>query len=233
VVANELLDNLPFRRVRGRGGAPVEVRIGVDGDAFVEVEQPFDDEPLGDVSLGAVSLDDGEDAVIPSGAVSFVGEIGRTLRRGYALLIDYASTSSGAEVHGYRDHRVLADVLDDPGSADITAGVDLDAVATRARAVGLEAFESAPQRDALSALGLDEWLGDELRHQQQMLDASRGIEAVRAWGSRSRARSLTDPTGLGRLRWLVLATAGMPEPPWLSRARERGASSRPGATEQS
>jgi len=33
VVANELLDNLPFRRIRRRDGAPVEIRIAADGDA--------------------------------------------------------------------------------------------------------------------------------------------------------------------------------------------------------
>lgn len=222
VLANELLDNLPFRRFRRRGGAPVEIRIGVDRDGFVEVEWP-----LGGERLDASSLDDGEEAIIPTGALGFVDQLGRTLRRGYALLIDYAWTSPAeARVHGYRDHRVLGDVLDAPGSADITAGADLEAIARHAREMGLEAFETASQRDALSVLGLADWLGEERRRQQEMLDASDGVEAVRAWGSRSRAGLLTDPAGLGRLRWLVIGTAGTPEPPWLVRARERGQTSR-------
>ncbi len=41
VIANELLDNLPFRRVRGER----EVRVGVSGDRFVEVETTWDGEP--------------------------------------------------------------------------------------------------------------------------------------------------------------------------------------------
>jgi NADH dehydrogenase [ubiquinone] 1 alpha subcomplex assembly factor 7 len=222
VVANELLDNLPFRRIRRRGGTPVEIRIAADGDAFIEVEQPLDDE-----QLDGLSLDDGEEAVIPTAALGFVDALGRTIRRGYALLIDYASTDTGTErVHGYRDHRVVADVLDAPGSADVTAGVDLDAIARRAREAGLAAFEAVSQRDALTALGLADWLGQERRHQQEMLDASNGDEAVRAWGSRSRARILADRAGLGRLRWLVIGTAGLAEPRWLARAREGGRSSR-------
>ncbi len=40
VVANELLDNLPFRRLRGDR----EIRVGVDADRFVEVETPWDGE---------------------------------------------------------------------------------------------------------------------------------------------------------------------------------------------
>ncbi|HYZ12996.1 MAG TPA: SAM-dependent methyltransferase [Actinomycetota bacterium] len=220
VVANELLDNLPFRRIRQRGGTPVEIRIAADGDGFVEVEQPVEDEQLNGLSLG-----DGEEAVIPTGALGFVDALGRTIQRGYALLIDYASTDTGTErVHGYRDHRVVADVLDAPGSADITAGVDLDAISRRARETGLVAFETVSQRDALTALGLADWLGEERRYQQEMLDSSSGDEAVRAWGSRSRAQLLADPAGLGRLRWLVIGTAGLAEPPWLSRARESGGS---------
>jgi NADH dehydrogenase [ubiquinone] 1 alpha subcomplex assembly factor 7 len=227
VVANELLDNLPFRRIRRRGGVPHEIRVGVDRDAFVEVEQPLDGVSLDGLSLDGVSLDDGEEAIIPTGALAFVDELGGTLRRGYALLIDYASGTTGeTRVHGYRDHRVLADVLDAPGSADITAGVDLDAIGRHARQIGLHAFETVSQRDALSALGLDEWLRGELSQQRRMLAASKGAEAVRTWGGRSRARLLADPAGLGRLRWLTLATRGLPEPTWLSRAREDGRSSR-------
>jgi NADH dehydrogenase [ubiquinone] 1 alpha subcomplex assembly factor 7 len=227
VIANELLDNLPFLRIRVRDGDLVEIRVGVEGDSFVEVERPLDEEGSVDRLLIDDALMDsvppsaeGEDAVVPSGALWFVDDLGVSLRRGYAVLIDYASTNTKAEgVHGYRDHRVLNDVFDDPGSADITAGVDLDAIARRARRNGLEAFETVSQRDALIALGLEEWLRDELEHQGRMLEQSRGLEAARTFGGRSRARLLADPAGLGRLRWLVLATAGLPEPAWLHAAR--------------
>ncbi|MGH2687063.1 MAG: SAM-dependent methyltransferase, partial [Actinomycetota bacterium] len=38
LVANEVLDNVPFHRLRERDGAVVEVRVGVDGDGLAEVE---------------------------------------------------------------------------------------------------------------------------------------------------------------------------------------------------
>jgi NADH dehydrogenase [ubiquinone] 1 alpha subcomplex assembly factor 7 len=37
VLANELLDNLPFRRLRGTDQGTKEVAVALDGDAFVEV----------------------------------------------------------------------------------------------------------------------------------------------------------------------------------------------------
>ena len=51
------------------------------------------------------------------------------------LLIDYGGEGGpGGLTHGYRDHRVIEDPLDDPGTADITAGVDFAAMAAeRAR----------------------------------------------------------------------------------------------------
>jgi hypothetical protein len=42
---------------------------------------------------------------------------------------------------------------------------------------------------------------------------------VRVWEERSRASLLADPAGFGGFWWLVLATEGLPEPPWLTRAR--------------
>lgn len=215
VVANELLDNLPFRRVRRHDDVIVEVRVGLDGDRFVEVEAPCDPE------LAEATPADGAEATVPVGAFAFVDQLAASMRSGYALLIDYGSEAGTAgEVHGYREHRVLEDLLGDPGSSDITAGVDLGAIAGRARLAGLQAFEPVSQRTALGALGFEEWMRAELSRQGDELNAVRGPDAVRTWEGRNRARLLVDPVGLGRLWWLVLATRGLPEPPWLQRARD-------------
>jgi SAM-dependent MidA family methyltransferase len=136
------------------------------------------------------------------------------------LLIDYGTTGSRAgEVHGYRGHRVVEDVLADPGSSDVTAGVDLRAVGERARSAGLVSFGTVSQEAALRALGFEEWMRGELEHQGELLNAGRGSEATRTWDGRNRARMLVDPSGLGRLRWLLLATPDLREPAWLDRAQ--------------
>jgi SAM-dependent MidA family methyltransferase len=172
------------------------------------------------LARAAPEVRDGDDGVVPTGALEFVDALAEHLRTGYALLIDSGSKGGPAgPVHAYRDHRVVEDVLDDPGSADVTAGVDLGAVADRWRERGLVAFEPVGQRAALLALGFEPWMRAELMRQGDLLNEGRGAEAVRTWEGRNRARLLVDPSALGRLRWLVLATPGLPEPPWLSRAR--------------
>lgn len=216
VIANELLDNLPFRRIRRRGGASVEVRVTLDADRFVEVETPIE-QPHGDPS--SIPAIDGE-IVVPSSAFELVDALARRLRRGYALLIDYVPSPGVAPVRGYRAHRIVDDVLRHPGSTDVTAGVDLDAVSVRARAAGLVAFEHVDQRSALLALGFERWASDEITEQGRLINVARGGDAVRVWEGRGRARLLVDPLGLGALRWCLLATPGLEEPPWLTLARE-------------
>jgi NADH dehydrogenase [ubiquinone] 1 alpha subcomplex assembly factor 7 len=202
VLAQELLDNLPFNRVRGDR----EIRVGLEGDRLVEVEVPWDAEP---------APPDAE-TLVPVGAFAFVARLADVLTRGYALLIDYGGVgTTGGGFHGYREHRIVEDVLTDPGSSDITAGVDFALIAGRAEGRGLMAWSSITQHDALLALGFEEWLRTELERQTSQLDAKEGLEAVRTWGGRSRATLLVDPTALGRLRWLVLATPDMPRPDWL------------------
>jgi NADH dehydrogenase [ubiquinone] 1 alpha subcomplex assembly factor 7 len=215
VVANELLDNLPFRRVRSDGGEVVELLVGLDGGRFVEIAIACPAE----LAKLAPALRDGEQAAVPVGALAFVDELADRLRSGYALLVDYAAgTPGGAEAHAYRNHGVLEDVLEAPGSADITAGVDIEAVAARARERGLIAFRTVRQADALRALGLDDWLLAERSRQGDLLSAGRGSEAASAWDGRNRASLLTDRAALGRLRWLLLATPSLSEPDWLAEA---------------
>lgn len=225
VLANELLDNLPFRRVRGTADGPVEVGVGVDGDRFVEVESACDEE----LTRLRPELEPGEEAAVPTGALEFIDLLAGALSCGYALLIDYGEASGGpaGDVHGYRAHRVVEAVLEDPGSADVTAGVHFPVLIRRAEEHGLTALGPVPQRAALMALGFAGWAEGELRRQGEALRAGSGMEAIRTWGGRSRASLLVDPAGLGRLRWLVLATSGLPEPGWLTAALAGGAEARP------
>ena len=89
-------------------------------------------------------------------------------------------------------------------------------MAGRARAAGLEAHGPVTQEAALRALGYDRWATDERTRQTRLLDAGSGLDAARAWGGRSRASLLVDPSRLGGLRWLLLATPGLSAPPWIA-----------------
>ena len=203
VLANELLDNLPFHLVRGTPDGSVELYVGLGGGAAFELTE-------GPVSSGHVErlappLLPGEEATVPAGAVAFVEGAAGALRRGYILLIDYAAGAGGTgAVHGYRRQGVVGDVLADPGSSDVTAGVDLGIVAAHARGLGLRVWGPVAQRDALTALGFAEQLEALRREQVASLDRGRGTEAVRAYSSRSAASLLVERGGLGDFAVLCL-----------------------------
>ncbi len=217
VLCNELLDNLPFRLLRGGR----EVRIGMDGERLEEVLIPVVSEP--DRSTAA-----GDDRIVPVGALAFIDTLAHTLERGYALLIDYGGLgTTGGPVHGYRDQAIVEDVLAHPGGNDITAGVDFDLIRMYAAERGLLTFASVTQRDALIALGLKGWLDEQLRWQQMQQEAGDRRDAVATWTGRSAATLLADPVGLGRLRWMLLATPGLEAPPWLGRAAARSGDQAP------
>jgi NADH dehydrogenase [ubiquinone] 1 alpha subcomplex assembly factor 7 len=213
VLGNELLDNLPLRVLRGER----EVRIGLRDEQLIEVLAPAEPGLL-------ASPDADHERIAPVGAIALIDALRRTLERGYALLIDYGGLgTTGGPLHGYRDQAIVEDVLADPGATDITAGVDFELLASYAGSIGLVAFPSATQRDALLALGLDGWMHGQLEGQHRSMDTGRGTEAVRTWSGRSRASLLIDPGGLGRLRWMLLATPGLAPPPWLTSASARSA----------
>jgi SAM-dependent MidA family methyltransferase len=216
VLANEFLDNLSFRRLRRTTDGVVEIRIDAGPNGFVEVDAPCDAkiaEPVADLER----LPLGREVIVPTEAIRFVDELGSSLRRGYALLIDYGSAHDpSSEVHGYREHRVLGNVLRDPGSTDITAGVDFGAIVRRAERGGLRSVGLTSQRAALQALGFAEWNAVQRHRQGRLMAEGEGRRAARVWEGRGRAGLLVDPDGLGRLKWLLLGTESLPTPVWMA-----------------
>jgi len=79
---------------------PLAGVVGADPDPVVVAVADLAHDRLGDP---------GEDVI---------DRVAHVLRRGYALFIDYGGPT-GAAAHGYRSHRVVHDLMDDPGSTDI------------------------------------------------------------------------------------------------------------------
>ena len=217
VLANELFDNLPFRLVRSMPGGPAEIRVGVKRGRIAAIDRPLDPAVLVDYPLPA-SWPLHEVGVIQLDAVHLLERMARMIARGYALVVDYAWAGASTPPHGYRGHQVVERLLDDPGSSDITVGVDFEALQARARELGLNVFPPVSQRGALLALGFGTWFERERHRQVDALERREGREAVRTWSERNEAGLLVSPDGLGRLRWMVLATPGMPWPEWLEEA---------------
>jgi SAM-dependent MidA family methyltransferase len=221
LIANELLDNLPFHRLRERDGRIREVMVGTDGERLVEVEAEPTPEAIGAVGR---PLTPSEERPVSPASLRFVREIAATLARGYAFLFDFGfgPIDGPGPVHAYRHHQVLEDVLDEPGGRDVTAAVDLDAVASEAERRGLTVWGAVSQQQALLALGFRLWLSGLRQRQAEAERVGDWREANRLYGERSGATVLIDPDKLGALQLLSFATPGLPPPAAVLGDRERG-----------
>jgi SAM-dependent MidA family methyltransferase len=216
VLANELIDNVPFHRIRRATDGLVELYVAREAEAFVLVEGP-----LSSPDLAMLAPDIPPDAhwVIMPGAAKFVDEASRILDRGYIWIADYAvgDPSRSISVHGYRSHSLDPDVLADPGSKDITAGVDFDELRRHALASGLAVWGPVSQREALLALGFRDLDRRAQARQQEAIAARKGIDAMRIYSNRTRANMLVARGGLGDFKVLCIGV-GAEAPPRSVRA---------------
>jgi SAM-dependent MidA family methyltransferase len=196
VIANELLDNLPFHRLRGTPNGTVELFVGLEAGRLALVEAA----PSSDVLLvGVPALAPGEEFVVSPATFAFLDEAEAALERGYIWLVDYGfeDDAERRSVHGYSHHRVHDDLLAEPGSTDITAGVDFAALARHTGSLGLQVWGPISQREVLLSLGFGELDEQAQARQVEAIATRRGIDALRIYSDRNRANLLLGRAGLG------------------------------------
>jgi len=193
VIANELLDNLPFRlAVFDQGWREAFVDVGTDG-RFVEVlSAPIDPAP----TLLPATAQFGARAPLADRAAVFVTAARRLVRSGSVVAIDYG-TPITAMLAGrpYRDwmrtyranergdHYLIA-----PGTQDITIDVPIDQLP--------EPDTVRAQAQFLQLWGIDELIAEGKRVWEEQA-ARPGLEAMKMRSRVSEAEALLDPTGLG------------------------------------
>jgi SAM-dependent MidA family methyltransferase len=208
IVANELLDNLPFRlAVHDGSWQEAYVAVSGSGDAmrFVEVLRPFTTVP-GVLPRSAVL---GARAPVQEQAVAWVHEAQRRLRRGRLVVFDYTAPSTGlvaqrpwrSWLRTYRHHERGVHYLAEPGSQDVTAEVMVDQLV----AGGCPPDAVRSQAQWLQRWGIDD-LVEEGRRVWVERSAVGDLSALRARSRVREAEALLDPDGLGAfdvLEWAV------------------------------
>lgn len=210
IVANELMDNLPFDVVRGTAGGWEELRVTVEegaGGRFSLVAMPASPELV----AGLPEVTAGARVPVQRAARGWVAEARRMLGRGWVVALDYGAataelgeraSSSGDPAAGlgwlrtHRDHDDGSWWLADPGSCDITADVALDQVQADHLA------EVCTQAEFLRGHGIDELVAEGRTAWAERA----GIGDLDALKARSRAReseALLDPAGMGAFSVLV------------------------------
>ena len=201
VIANELLDNLPFRLAVFDGGWR-EVMVGAGRDSgFVETTVAPD--PAWDWLPSRP--DHGARVPIQDQSAEWVRAAQRMLRQGTVTVFDYF-TATTAELAArpwrewlrtYSAHGRGGHYLREPGTQDITAQVCLDQLPSP-QVAGL-------QRDVLRQWGIDA-LVDEGRRAWAAAAARPDVAAMTMRSRTREAEALLEPEGLGGFvaaSWLV------------------------------
>jgi NADH dehydrogenase [ubiquinone] 1 alpha subcomplex assembly factor 7 len=194
VLANELLDNLPFGVAEWDGARWQEVRIAFDGDRFGELLVPMEE------GAPALSVPAGTRAPIPRGIVEWFRACDEIVRRGMIVVIDYMAEASELALRPwlrtYRGHERGGTPADAPGTQDITADLVFEQLVA---AAPFALVSRRTQADWLRDLGIQQ-LVEEGRREWEDGAAHGGLAAVAGRSRVNEADALTDPAGLGAHR---------------------------------
>jgi SAM-dependent MidA family methyltransferase len=196
IFANELLDALPTHAVAMTENGLREVFFDYRDGRFVECLKDLSTPRIAAyLSRAGASLAAGWRAEVNLAAEDWVKTAARSLRKGFLVMIDYgheegelygASHSSGT-LTMFKQHTTEFDVQE-PGTYDITAHVDLSAVRRAAEREGMQVLGRLDQTYFLMGLGLDEL--------QDMANSPQSFEPA-ALGRRLALKTLILPGGLG------------------------------------
>lgn len=207
LIANEFLDALPIRQL-ARGGVDWAERVVALGaeDRLVFADGPEHPALTLLVPAALRALPPGSVVEVCPAAASLAASLGARLTRqpGAALFVDYGYFPSrpGPTLGALRRHEAAA-VLDDPGSADLSAHVDFAVFAAAAHAAGAKTHGPVTQSRFLTALGA--------KTRFEAL-AARARPAQRAL-LESGLRRLLDPVQMGNLfKVLAVTSPGLPQP---------------------
>jgi SAM-dependent MidA family methyltransferase len=203
ILANELLDNLPFDLVERSATGWEEVRVGVRGDRLVEVLVVADAGLTREATSLAPDAPGGARIPVQQGTRAWLARALSLLVAGRVVVIDYADVTASLAarpwhewLRTYRGHGRAGHPLEAPGTADITCEVAVDQLAA-VRAPDLD----RPQAGWLDGLGIGLLVDDA----KERWRAGAHVGDLAALAARSRvgeADALRDPDGLGAFRVL-------------------------------
>ncbi len=206
--SNELLDAFPVTRLRWSAIEQRWIEAGVrwSGTKFAWGAMPAAEgrtsAVLAEAGLEipaelATVLPDGFTLDLAEGAGPWWRAAAEALGRGRLVTIDYGcraealldpSRATGT-LRGYRDHRPVSDILDDPGSQDLTSHVNFSPLIREGEQAGLRSEPLQTQSQFLHGIAREVW-------------TQAGVERIDP-GEARQFQTLTHPEHLGR-RFQVL-----------------------------
>jgi len=207
VLANELLDNIPFRLVERTLAGWSEVLVSASGDALHELLVTAAPDVAQEASRLAPDAPVGARLPLQHEAAAWLRRALGVLEQGRVVVVDYADVSPSLAarpwqqwLRTYRGHGRGRGPLESPGDQDITCEVAVDQLA-RVR----PPTSDRSQASWLAAHGLDELVAEARQRWEERAHIG-DLESLRHRSRVGEAVTLTDGSGLGAFRvleWVV------------------------------
>lgn len=227
-LAVELFDALPVHRVRRRGGALREIRVGADPQGrLVEVETPAPQALHELAARYGAAAEEGTEAELAPAAPALLAAMAAAFERGILIVVDYGDRAErlysprnpAGTLLAYHAHRTNTDYLERIGRQDLTAHVNFTALEDAARAAGLALLGLTTQDRFLIAHGvLEPFTDPRVAHGDP-----------RQVRRRLRALQLVHPEAMGRRFKVLLLAKGLDPAPALGGLDDPFARHGPGA----
>ena len=156
IFANEFFDALRVEVLSSQG----KLYLALENNRLCEIWLPPAAEELEFLDRYSVHPELGERVEISLTAQHWIKHIGRAIRRGFLLVIDYGYTRNEqlaghhrGTVMAYRRHSASANPYEAPGEQDITAHVNFTALSAAAEHAGMRAEKLRTQSQFLMAIG--------------------------------------------------------------------------------
>ncbi|MCU1373370.1 MAG: hypothetical protein JWO68_656 [Actinomycetia bacterium] len=204
VLANELLDNVPFRLVERTPAGWSEVLVGAEGHVLTELLVPAEHDVVAEATRLAPDAPVGGRLPLQHQAEAWLRRALGVLQEGRVIVVDYADDSPSLAarpwtewLRTYRGHARGGHPLEVPGEQDVTCEVAVDQLP--------RPDTDRPQAEWLAAHGIDALVATAQAAWQERAHVG-DLEALKHRSRVTEAAALTDPTGLGAFRvmeWTV------------------------------
>ncbi len=188
IIANEVLDSVPFRLFAKRNGELLERGVTLQNDTLCFSEKPPTDAIVKRLSELLYELPDDYETEINPRSEALVSTLAETLNNGLLLIADYGfgwreyyhPQRGGGTMMCHSRHIADTDSLVAVGNKDITAHVDFSAIAEAGLAGGADFGGYTTQANFLINCGITEKLAKRQGDSVQYIKLTAGVQKLLA-----------------------------------------------------
>lgn len=167
VFSNELFDAFPVHVIEKRGNQLFEVMISIENGQLIEKLVPLTNIVIWNfIDDYHLTLFEGQRIEICPKMEEMISQIGQVLQRGIVVTIDYGYTQEewkeplrrDGSLRGYYQHRLITDLLSNPGEMDITSHIHWDVLEQMGEKYHLQKINRWRQHEFFISIGILEGL---------------------------------------------------------------------------